>query len=173
MAECRYATTDDLPALARLHVDAWRAAYAGLMPDDVLELLDERHGLTRLETVISATPPRIVVAERNGALAGFCRCGLSKETDVPPNTVEVFALNVHPDRWRLGIGGALMTAVATEASSRGYTTCTLWVLRRNTRARLFYEAAGFSLDGAERTEVAGIGHSLHEVRYRRNQSISR
>lgn len=43
---------------------------------------------------------------------------------------------------------------------------TLWVFERNTRARRFYEAHGWSLDGMARNEVFA-GRLVSEVRYRR------
>jgi len=36
----RVAWADDAPAIAAVQVRAWRASYAGLLPDDVLGALD-------------------------------------------------------------------------------------------------------------------------------------
>ena len=51
--------------------------------------------------------------------------------------------------------------------AEGYHSATLWVLVTNDRARRFYEAAGWSRDGAEKTERIGGAASITEVRYRR------
>jgi len=32
----REATHNDIPALAKVHVDTWRTAYRGIMPDEYL-----------------------------------------------------------------------------------------------------------------------------------------
>ena len=42
----------------------------------------------------------------------------------------------------------------------------LWVLEANTRARRFYERAGFALDGGWQSEEIATGVFLDEVRYR-------
>lgn len=164
----RYAEPRDLPALAKIHVETWRAAYRGLMPGSFLDALDESHALVRLTPVIEASPPRVGVVEVDDEVAGFCRFGPSRESDVPPRTVEIFALNVEPPRWRSGVGRLLTERVLVEARAQGFDACTLWVLSGNVRARGFYEAIGFGLDGATRTEAARSDHPLHEVRYRRS-----
>jgi hypothetical protein len=43
------ATADDAGAIAQIHVDAWRAAYVGILPDDHLASLsvDEREAMWR------------------------------------------------------------------------------------------------------------------------------
>lgn len=163
----RYAEHGDLAALAKLHVNAWRAAYRGMISSSVLDALDVSHAFVRLEPVIDASPPRIGVAESDDHVVAFCRFGPSRESDVPPHSFEIFALNVEPNRWRSGAGRFIVEHVLAEANARGFTTCTLWVLTANTRARNFYEAMGFDLDGATRTEAASSDYPLHEVRYRR------
>jgi hypothetical protein len=59
-------------------------------------------------------------------------------------------------------------------ADEGYREAILWVLAGNERARRFYEAAGWTLDGAQKTEhiggagaAAGAGTTVTEVRYRR------
>jgi ribosomal protein S18 acetylase RimI-like enzyme len=70
----------------------------------------------------------------------------------------------HQGRSRRGSG--VTEHVLAEARARGFEVCTLWTLTDNERARRFYEAVGFGLDGATRTEAANTDHPLHEVRYR-------
>jgi hypothetical protein len=36
MTLTREATYSDIPAIARVHVDTWRSAYSGIVPDEVL-----------------------------------------------------------------------------------------------------------------------------------------
>lgn len=162
----RFAETRDLPTLARIHVDTWRAAYRGSMSQAALDGLDASHALVRLEPVVQASPPLVYVVDLDEAVVAFCRFGPSREGDVPPNTLEIYALNVTPTHWRRGVGRFLVEAVLLEAQARAYQTCTLWTLTDNARARSFYEALGFELDSATRTEAAHTDHPLHEVRYR-------
>jgi len=48
----------------------------------------------------------------------------------------------------------------------GFADVTLWVLEGNTRARRFYELAGWIPDGAEKDDDMA-GTTIREVRYRR------
>ena len=161
----RYAERGDLSALARLHVATWQAASRGMILDEFLDAVDESHALQRLDSVIDVLPRQVGVVEIDDDVVGFCRFGPSKESDVPPATTELFALNVEPGHWRRGVGRLLTEQVLSELKSRGAGACTLWVLTDNARARRFYEALGFFEDGATRTEAADTEHPLHELRY--------
>ena len=57
---------------------------------------------------------------------------------------------------------ATLRALADEA----FAEATLWVLDTNERARRFYEAGGWRLDGADKVDTIG-GVGIREVRYRR------
>jgi RimJ/RimL family protein N-acetyltransferase len=65
---------------------------------------------------------------------------------------------------------ALLEAAERELARLGFLNAVLWVLPGNARARRFYEAAGWTLDGFERTaEVMGI--VVPELRYRRRLDV--
>jgi hypothetical protein len=59
-----------------------------------------------------------------------------------------------------------MTATLANLAAAGYRDATLWVLQDNARARRFYSQAGWTADGATKTDDLD-GFSLLEVRYRR------
>jgi len=63
-----------------------------------------------------------------------------------------------------GVGRALFAYIVDDLRQQGYTDATLWVLDGNTRARRFYEAAGWHSDGETKMEERP-GARLHEVRY--------
>jgi GNAT superfamily N-acetyltransferase len=69
-------------------------------------------------------------------------------------------------RWSQGVGRALMPAVLDSLRERGFTEATVWSFAANDRANAFYERAGFTRDGAEKTE--DVWAHLPEVRYRRS-----
>ncbi|WNI27133.1 GNAT family N-acetyltransferase [Streptomyces sp. ITFR-16] len=78
----------------------------------------------------------------------------------------MYALYAGPSLIGTGIGRALLEAVHAHARARRFDLMLLWVLDANTRARRFYEKAGYAADGAVRTEEYD-GVSVPEVRYRR------
>jgi ribosomal protein S18 acetylase RimI-like enzyme len=163
----RSGSTGDARAISELHIAAWRAAYRGLMPDAYLAALDvEQRVKLWARTLSRPGPSSVAVAEIDGAIAGFCFFGASRDAE-PPGVAEIFAVNVHPDHWRHGAGGALCAHALRQAASRESTSMTLWVLKGNDRARAFYASLGYAPDGAERTDTKLIGSPLHEMRYRK------
>jgi ribosomal protein S18 acetylase RimI-like enzyme len=163
----RTATAADAPAIAEIHVATWRAAYRGLMPDDFLAALsvDERTQMWR-NALSRPNPSRVTVAEFDGALGGFCVYGPTRD-DWAPDVAEIYALNIHPDRWRHGAGRALCEEAYGEAAARGHTSITLWVMVGNAPAQRFYERLGYAGDGAARTNSHLIGRAFEELRYRK------
>ncbi len=163
---CRDAVLEDGPAIGRVWVEAWRSAYAGLMPEDYLAGLDATAGLPRVERALRDRPS-ILVLEWQGSIVGFSRCGASRDADARPHTGEVMAINLIPSCWRRGLGRVLLGETLQRLRHGGYGEATLWVLDGNARARQFYEALGWRLDGgAERHDATLTGFPLHEVRYR-------
>ena len=163
----RTATPADAPAIAEIHVATWRAAYRGLMPDDFLAALsvDERTQMWR-NALSRPNPSRLTVAEFDGVLGGFCVYGPTRD-DWAPDVAEIYALNIHPDRWRHGAGRALCEEAYGEAAARGHTSITLWVMAGNASAQRFYERLGYAGDGAARTNSHLIGRAFEELRYRK------
>jgi GNAT superfamily N-acetyltransferase len=161
----RRATLEDAPALGRVHVRAWRAAYRGQMPDDYLDGLrpeDRAAGWERgLRRDRDQDP--VLVVERDGEVVGFALVGPAED---PAGAGELYAINVDPDHWGTGAGRALLAAAEAELARLGYAEAVLWVLPGNQRARRFYQIAGWATDGTGRTaEVQGV--VVPEVRYRR------
>lgn len=163
----RPALPDDAAAIAVVRVRSWQAAYAGLMPDALLDAMDPQTQAERLRERLSdaASPYRTLVAVRDGGVAAFSTFGPYRGDDVPPGSGEVLAIYAHPDHWSTGVGRALMDDTLTHLSGAGMLPVLLWVLRDNVRARRFYERAGFTPDGAEQLYDAG-GVMVPEVRYR-------
>ncbi len=85
----------------------------------------------------------VSVAERGGALVGFCAHR--------PSWID--HLYVHPDHQRSGVGSVLVRHV-----QQAHDHIRLWAFQRNVRARAFYEAHGFT---CERT-TDGRDNEEHE-----------
>jgi GNAT superfamily N-acetyltransferase len=131
------------------------------VPDQLLAELDpERRAAAWRERI----PDTVAfVAEYDGALAGFTGLALpARDTDVH-GAGEITTLYVEPERWRRGIGRALVDAAAAEMRDDGCDEALLWVYEANDGARAFYAALGFHPDGARKTDpFAG----LPEIRLR-------
>jgi ribosomal protein S18 acetylase RimI-like enzyme len=101
MVRVRRATVADTPAMGRLHVRAWQAAYRGQMPDGYLDGLRADERAASWERALGRERPRsaVLVAERDGEVVGFAALGPSPD---PEGAGELFSINVDPDHWGTG-----------------------------------------------------------------------
>jgi ribosomal protein S18 acetylase RimI-like enzyme len=166
-AVLRRAVPGDAAALARVQVESWRAAYAGLMPDELLARLTVEKREARWQAILERRAPdeRTFVAQDSGRVLGFACTGPSRDAGAMPGSAELYSLYLDPSVWRCGLGRALFTHAIADLEERGHVAVTLWVLEGNARARLFYEAAGMETDGGTKIEV-DEGAELPHVRYR-------
>jgi GNAT superfamily N-acetyltransferase len=163
----RRASEHDAKRIAEIHVETWRVAYRGLIPDDYLAGLDVHRRAIVWHSIIGAPDETVLVAVWAERIVGFCSYLRSRDSAAPPEIGEIAAIYVEPASWGKGIGRGLMEAAIDHAGNHGFATVTLWVLSTNERARRFYERAGFTPDGAEQ-EDKRLGFGIHEIRYRRN-----
>ncbi|MFI5609405.1 GNAT family N-acetyltransferase [Amycolatopsis sp. NPDC051903] len=168
-ASVRPAVVSDAPAIAHVHVASWQAAYDGLLPAEFLSGLSvdarERFWARNLAD-LPAHQTILVAVTPDGSLAGFAATNPGRDEDATAETGELASLYLLPSQWSRGVG-RLLHAAAVAALTAEFSTATLWVLTTNTRARTFYEHAGWALDGRTKVEsVADGAVTLEEVRYR-------
>ena len=145
----RPATPEDAEAVARVQIETWRAAYSHLFDPEQFDSM----GLEERTANWQRWPTQ--VAEVDGHVVGFVCVGEAHDPDAEG---ELWAIYVLPDHWG--------TVEAGEARLKelGYTRPVLWVFEDNPRARRFYAAAGWELDGTRRTAEL-FGMSAPAVRY--------
>jgi ribosomal protein S18 acetylase RimI-like enzyme len=151
----RHALVDDADAIERVRTDTWRDAYRGLMPDGLLDGLG--YDATRRRALMAAMRPEqfVLVAEEDGAVAGFCIGGPSRTPD-DPFSGEVYAIYVLPEHQGRGAGRALLEAATKELQGRGHRSMIIWVLRENAPSRRFYERMGGVHVRDEERELEGV-----------------
>jgi GNAT superfamily N-acetyltransferase len=160
--EVRFAKGDEAEAIEEVRVRGWRVAYRHVYPADELDALPVDS--TRWRARIDAPPPgwSTFVAVADGVVVGFAAVGPSRDER---GIGELYAIYVDPPAWSTGAGRALL-ARAEEQLREAYEQATLWVLEDNPRARRFYEAGGWSPDGARKAEER-LGVRAAEVRYQK------
>jgi len=156
-------------SLTQVHIEAWKWAYRGLLPEGYLDNLDEEHD-ARLEVwrrLLSQDPARsaVWVATEQGAVVGFACTGPSRDEKAGAAEAELLSIYLLERRAGTGTGRLLMRRAISELRSQGYASAVLWVLESNDRARRFYERGGWALDGGRQVD-SRPGFDLVEVRYR-------
>ncbi|WP_306232969.1 GNAT family N-acetyltransferase [Agrococcus beijingensis] len=161
-AHIRDARIDDAAGIARVRVETWRAAYAGLVPQEVLDRLDvERetaHRMERWDEYHADAGSHDLVAVADGEVVGWAFAGRARDR-LEGVTGELYAIYAHAERWSRGVGNAMLTEVERRLAGDGHARAYLWVLAGNARAAAFYETHGWHLDGGEKVE-----EGLHELR---------
>jgi GNAT superfamily N-acetyltransferase len=164
----RAAVPGDANSIAVVHAAAARDAYRDLMPREYLTRWDVE-SLREVWNLIPADTdwPRrgTFVAEDNGQIVGFVRIGPASHDDASEDVGAVKALYVLSEMWGMGAGRVLMQQAVATLREAHFNEATLWVLGANARARRFYEAAGWFVDGTERTDELR-GFPVREIRYR-------
>lgn len=163
----RTGTAADAAAVAALHAQSWRAAYAGIVPAEALGegLLGEREELWAIRLTVDygepANTPQLLIAETgDGELVGFCYL-----VPQPDGRVLLDNLHVRPGHTGAGTGGVLLRAArAWVAEGHPGVPLYLEVLRENHRAVAFYERAG-GVRTAAREAVFPGGFVLPEYEY--------
>ncbi len=160
-----HAQSGDARAVAEIHVNAWRAAYASVLSADHLASLSVEAREAMWRQCIAAGEPELLVAKRHGAVVGWLSFGASRGEAVPQSEAEVWALYVAPASWSTGAGRQLWLRARELMRDHGFTTCSLWVFPQNERAIRFYRAAGFVADARPPQSFELGGRQLQEVRY--------
>ncbi|MEM7142761.1 MAG: GNAT family N-acetyltransferase [Actinomycetota bacterium] len=165
MATIRELTRDDAAGIARVHVRAWQAAYAGLVDQAVLDGLTVEARTAEWRDVWLATPNEgtRLVAEVDGETVGFVVGAL--ESAYTSGCGEIYSIYLDPDHWRGGIGTALFTRAIAELRADAPIPLVLWVLEGNDPAIAFYERHGWRGDGGRKDEPLGASVAPH-LRYR-------
>jgi GNAT superfamily N-acetyltransferase len=164
----RPATRDDVPAIARVQVASWHGVYQGLIPDEVIDGITVERRIAQWTAFFQRADDdeALIVADHEGSVVGLASLGVSRDDDFDGARVgEVRAIYVDPDHWGHGHGRELMVGVEDWLRRHDFAEAMLWVLEANRRARHFYDAAGWAVDGASKIEDI-FGAAVPEVRYR-------
>ena len=136
----RVARIGDAAAIARVYVQTWRSAYAGLVPDNVLTGMSESRQRRVWKAQIASGDTVMVADHPAHGIVGFGSCGVCRDWRFA-GSGEIYTLYVDPDWQDQGHGRDLLTAMLRAMRSAGFDGAVLWVLAGN-QSRFFYEAMG-------------------------------
>jgi ribosomal protein S18 acetylase RimI-like enzyme len=156
----RAATRDDIPGLARVHVQAWLETYSGLVPQEILDAITLESRVLQWERTFDQ-PHGIFVALEADQIVGFASCGAAQDfLQADGELFTLYLLNSHQHR---GLGRALWGAVLDFGQAQKWESMVVWVLESNILAQGFYKHQGCKLVDSRIEIVRGV--KLPEVAY--------
>ena len=143
----RRATNADAAALAALGRDSFVAKFGALYrPEDLRTFLEQSHADSVVADQIADPKMRIMLAEGDGELAGYCKlwmdCGWPDHAR-GQNVVELVQIYTAAAATGRRIGAALMDWALAEARDFGADEIQLSVWSGNDGAQRFYRRYGF------------------------------
>lgn len=161
----RDGTPDDAASVAKVRIDTWRQAYAGIVPADHLARLSYEEGAKKLrerfETYAELNRFLLVGEDPSGEVVAFANSGPERDGD-PIYKGEVYAIYVLPDCQQKGFGRQLMARSAERLRLAGIDTLLVWVLAANPH-RGFYDRLGGEPVRERDVEIGGA--RLPEIGY--------
>jgi ribosomal protein S18 acetylase RimI-like enzyme len=142
-----------------VHLEVWRQAYAGLMPQEYLDSLDPGQFAEKWRVRLATTHPGAtrLVARDDGGIAGFATAGPPRLEDAPVD-LELYAINVLARAHGTGLADTLLDAAI------GDRPAYLWVVEGNERAIAFYRRHGFADDGGRDVDSESGATEIRMVR---------
>lgn len=148
--DIRKADLKDASAIADVHQEAWRGAYAGIIPHHALTRMINRRGPDWWANAIRRAAT-VLVVEIGGKLAGYATIGRNRARELPQQG-EIYELYLRPEYQGIGLGRRLFAEARARLDNSGMRGLVVWALEENSGALSFYEGAG-GRDVAEGVEV--------------------
>lgn len=148
--DIRKAEPRDAVAIAGVHLEAWRGAYAGIIPHKALTAMINRRGSDWWANAIRRAAT-VLVVEIGGVIAGYATIGRNRARELPQQG-EIYELYLRPEYQGIGLGSRLFTAARRRLAEHGLRGLVVWALEENDNALGFYAGAG-GRDIAEGVEI--------------------
>ena len=143
----REAIQADYPDISAVF-DETHALHCAALPQIFRDPGEPALSAEAVAAIIANPDAALLLAERDGLIAGLLQLGLASAQDrptlVPRRYVAIYSLAVRAGQRRSGIGRALMEAAHRWAHERGVDAIELNVWEFNAAARLFYEELGYT-----------------------------
>lgn len=138
--DIRRAALNDAIAIADVHHDAWRSAYAGIIPYKALNAMLQRRRAEWWARAIRRST-QILVAEVGGEVVGYATLGPNRARQLAQKG-EIYELYIKPEYQGIGLGGRLLRTARRRLADMGLKGTVVWALEDNTLALSFYRGAG-------------------------------
>ncbi len=162
--ETRRATTTDVPEIRRISREALDAAYDFLSKKERDATVRERFSDQRLESALADDDEVLIAVEDDGELVGYAHVETVSHVDAVGEAA-LRGIYVAPNRWREGIGTALLDAVEKVIRERGFTQLSVAVLIDNEQGKRFFESKGFENVEEQIEDLFTGGTAYQQVYY--------
>ena len=154
MSEIKYrkARIEDVPKVAKVHVESWQKSFAGIVPQTFLNNMSVEKRTSRMREGFSKENYQMFIAENsNGEIVGFADFGEARNKNFGFDA-ELYAIYFLPEYQRRGIGGKLFQFGADYLRRKNYHSMYLEVLKISPYKN-FYDKMGGKI----------IGQSNHDL----------
>ena len=153
----------DCAGIARVEVDSYRSAYAGIFPDEYIDHFTYEEQEGDWQKWFESNKDEILYLAENQPeeICGYCLCKIKKDIYLGYDA-EMVALHVNRKIHRQGVGSALLDKAMQELQIRGCASVMLWTLRDNP-IRKWYERLGGKVIGEKKSDIDGC--EIVEIAY--------
>jgi GNAT superfamily N-acetyltransferase len=160
----RVAVPRDSESIARVHIQAWQEAYAGLIPEGYLNQLSSQleNRVAMWKHALENRERWTWVAEDIQGIVGLVSFGPPRDQH-REGFIELGALYLLASAQKKKAGFALVSAGFRGMRALGYSKAYCWVLENNPTAK-FYEKTGARLSSQVKQDKIG-GKTFNELAY--------
>ena len=146
----------DEVSLAYIQTESWKAAFKGIIPDDLLKKYTEISPvITMYQKLLDDNRGNGYILEIDGKPHCIAWWDATREVDMQ-GYAELICIHSLQDNWRKGYGNKMMERVLRDVKEAGFTKIMLWVFEENKNAIKFYEANGFEASGRKQPAMGAI-----------------
>jgi GNAT superfamily N-acetyltransferase len=129
--------------LAYVQTESWKAAFKGILAEDVLKKCTDINKVTAMyKRLLEEKKGNGYILEIDGKAHCIAYWDKTREKDMP-GVAEIICIHSLQSNWRKGYGSKMMDRLLDDITAAGHANVMLWVFVENERARKFYEAKGF------------------------------
>ena len=156
MIHIRPASAGDEARLAYIQTESWKAAFASIVPEDLLaKATDLEHATAMYRRLLASGKGHGYILELDGKPHCIAWWDATREKDMP-GFAELICIHSLRENWRKGCGKMMMERILGDMERAGYAKIMLWVFEDNVRAIRFYEALGFVASGKKQPALGAV-----------------
>ncbi len=139
IVQIRHAKPVDAADVAKIHDEAWRTAYQGIIPQPHLESLITRRGPSWWRRLMETGD--VLLLSFDGQPQGYASIGMARYAKLR-NAGEIYELYLSPPFQGIGLGKKLFLAGKRSLERSGLRGLVVWALEDNVMACDFYTRLG-------------------------------